>query len=218
MPYSSSSILCLLAMVLLLPGCLFYDEAPENGSTLDGPFEYRLSGEFNDNITTESFQTGVEWRPESGDMVKAIFFASKQETVNGKEINQTFKLTIERYREWPRGGNFGVTTNSNLSAADDGRLHATLYSEYREKNIHPEGEEDFLHIDVDFTVTDGNFYITASDDEVLRGDFELFFRMDRKHTRDPEEEGIIGPVENALMIQGGFDINLQETRVNNFSY
>jgi hypothetical protein len=218
MSYRPPSFFYILALVFLVPGCLFYDEEPGEDTLENGPYELRLSGEFNDHITPSNFDLSVEWRTvNSGNSVKAIFFASDNDTVNNRAIQKYFQLSIQRYREWPRGGNFGVTQNPDLSADENGRLHVELYAEYREDNLDPEDENSFLYIDYNFTVSGGNFYITTSNEEVLRGDFELAFQLDRKHTQDPFDEGTIGPIENALMLQGAFDIKLQETRVSSFS-
>jgi hypothetical protein len=204
-------------LILLLAGCIYYDDEPGEDGLENGPIQYRLSGEFDDLVTADDFDIRAEWRTENNNRVKAVFYASKTDTVENREILKNFALTLIRYREWPRPGNFGIASHSNLSADDDGRLFVSMHSNYREYNLDPDEENDFLHEDYDFTVTEGNFYITTSDDENLRGEFELFFRMDRKFTRDSTDQGTIGPINNALMIQGALDMNLPDSRVSNFS-
>lgn len=220
MTYRYLTLFFLTVTAFSVTGCIFYgdDHDMPDDSLEHGPAEYRLwgEGELIDTISPQSFQTMVEWmHDEAENRTKALFYASLSDSIDDAYIEKTYRLLMSKTGTWPDPGHALVAP----SPGNGNDIQVKLYGEHSETTVDSTGNDILFITEYEFTATGGNVHITTSNAEHLRGEFEMVFRRDRMQvsgTNQPEET-IDNPRENARMIQGAFDINLQTSRVTSFS-
>ncbi|MCC5942412.1 MAG: hypothetical protein JJU37_12805, partial [Balneolaceae bacterium] len=200
-------------ILFLTAGCTLFSSSDDDTLTDFGPITFTMTGELNGTITQEHSETRAEWMSiQSLDEVHARFFSSNRDTVDNEDIWQRYGLAFVRNSEWPATGTYGVTSLDDLRNNSNNQFFIRLQSLYRQTPLSNDESSIFL-LDYVFIATDGTVTITASTNEILRGEFKLTFMMFEKRSWDTIEEIVEGPQENALEIEGSFHLDLLKDRV-----
>jgi hypothetical protein len=211
-----TALLSYLTILITIQGCTSIAEEEPDDTLLNGPFLYSMQGEINREITSDLYELSTEWtklETETLNESQALLRASVRDTINGIDTWQRYLITFVNYDNWPVTGEYSVAGISDVRDGLGEDFFINLRSMYREESVPGNDIERVSLEDYMFHVSGGTVNITTSSSTALRGSFNLNFDLSEKITWDAIEEVIEGPVENALTVQGAFNIDLTSSRV-----
>ena len=210
--------LCVLSVITFigLSACSVTGSNDHSDILDNGPFFYSLQGDLTMDISAEDFDLRSEWarlESETLNEVQVGFFASQRDTVDGIVTSKRYSITIVKHESWPGKGEYSVADIRSVRNGTSSDFFVNLYSLYREQSVEGIAENHFFLEDYVFHASGGSIEITTSNSEALRGHFSLSFDMNEKRTWDTVDEVVEGPSQNALTVQGQFDVDLRTSRV-----
>jgi hypothetical protein len=210
------ALICCLTILITIQGCTTSAEDEPDDLLLNGPFLYNMQGEIEKEITGDLFELRTEWtklETETLNESQALLHASVRDTIDGIDTWQRYFITFVKYDNWPESGEYSIADISDVRDGLSDDFFINLRSMYREESVPGNDIERVYLEDYAFHVSGGTVNITTSNSTALRGSFNLNFDLSEKRTWDTIDEVIEGPVENALTVQGAFDIDLTNNRV-----